>query len=605
MKKFIKIFSFVVLFFSAFMLTGCQSMDKSQSYIGTGDNFSYICSYDKVENKTTIKIKSYIRNDTIYTIDKVTIIANLFLDDTLIKKEGIVVFDFEVKHGESKNFNFNTYYSDGEINRLEYLSWTANYKSLWDSYSPWFITTIVVASMLALAFILMMIVGDLEIDDVTDFIEEHLWLLSSILIVFIPYLISGVSSGNWSWVPLVVIGVGVVALVIVGLLALGIKYLFTDILMFADFSLSLFGKQRSKKKYSSAIVNKDGQEYTIDELLDNREALLSFNKDDLVGWCKHNELIGYSKLNKTDLVDFIMNSKDELNETCNSLTNSDQTKKVNKMSSVKKGITFNDIAGLETAKKAFREKVIMPMKHKELYEKFGKKAGGGILLYGLPGTGKTMFAEAASNELDALFIPIKCSDIKSKWYGESEQKVKIIFNKARKARIAIIFFDEFEAIGAKRTDNSDGGNNDLVPEILAEMQGVGTNKTDSLILVIAATNKPWLIDSAFLRPGRFDEKIYIPLPDKETRKKLFELQISKLPHEEDLDYDLLATLTEGCNGADIKEVCEKLKMSAINDTIETGEEQTIGMDDIEKIKDSIKSSVQIEEIEKLVEFQNS
>ena len=216
-----------------------------------------------------------------------------------------------------------------------------------------------------------------------------------------------------------------------------------------------------------------------------------------------------------------------------------------------------------------------------------------------------MFAEAASNELDALFIPVKCSDIKSKWYGESEQKVKEIFNKARKAKNAIIFFDEFEAIGAKRTDNSENGNNDLVPEILAEMQGVGSDKSDSMILVIAATNKPWSIDSAFMRPGRFDEKIYIPLPDFDARKRMFELQLSKLPHENDLDFDLLANMTEGCNGADIKEVCEKLKMSAINDTIATGQEQTIGMDDVEKIKGTIKSSVQVEEITLLEKFQNS
>lgn len=137
------------------------------------------------------------------------------------------------------------------------------------------------------------------------------------------------------------------------------------------------------------------------------------------------------------------------------------------------------------------------------------------------------------------------------------------------------------------------------------MQGVGSSQNDSMILVIVATNKPWSIDSAFMRPGRFDEKIYIPLPDFEARKKLFEINLSKLSHEEDLDYELLANLTEGCNGADIKEVCEKLKMSAINDSIATGVEQTIGMDDIEKIKDSIKSSVPQDEIEKLYNFQKN
>lgn len=345
----------------------------------------------------------------------------------------------------------------------------------------------------------------------------------------------------------------------------------------------------------------DDEAYKIDDVRDNPEKLKLFSKDELIEWCKDNAVTGYSKLNKDGVISLITNSNGFVD-------NENITKKrtnifVNKKN--KSGITFNDIAGLEEAKKAFNEKVIMPYKHKDLFEKFGKKVGGGILLYGLPGTGKTMFAEAASNELDALFIPVKCSDIKSKWYGESEQKVKEIFNKARKAKKAIIFFDEFEAIGAKRTDNSENGNNDLVPQILAEMQGVGSSSTDSMILVIAATNKPWSIDSAFMRPGRFDEKIYIPLPDFEARKKLFEIQLSKLPHEDNLDYELLANLTEGCNGADIKEACEKLKMSAINDSIATGVEQTIGMDDIEKIKDSIKSSVPYDEIGKLYNFQKS
>ena len=291
---------------------------------------------------------------------------------------------------------------------------------------------------------------------------------------------------------------------------------------------------------------------------------------------------------------------EEGNEQDESETGSKKKRvKIKKYSKTK----FEDIAGLEEAKKAFREKVIMPFLHPEIYEKFGKKVGGGILLYGLPGTGKTMFAEAAANEIDALFIPIKCSDVKSKWYGESEKKVKDIFAKAKKAEKAIIFFDEFEAIGAKRTDDSNNGNNDLVPQILAEMQGVGSSANKGVIIVIAATNKPWAIDSAFMRPGRFDEKIYIPLPDLEARKRLFELQLKKLPISSDLDFDYLAKITDGFNGADIKEVCEKLKMSAINDSLEKGKEQTIGMDDVHRVEHSIKSSVSLEDIERLQEFE--
>lgn len=597
MKRVIRLISLLVLIFSALILTGCQSTNKSESYIGTGGNFTYVCSYDSVNNRTKIIIKSYIQNDTIYTIDKITIKCNLYNNDTLVMQEGKVSFDFEVNHGTTKYFDFSSY-KDAEVNKIEFVSWTASYKTVWDSYKPWFISVIVIASAIAITFILIIVIADLELDDVVDFFKEHLWIIPSILIVFIPYVINGISSGSWSWIPLIILSGGVLSLVLVGLITFGVKYLFTDVFDF-DIGFSLGNSVR--KNSNPTIVAEDGNEYTIDDVLDNKELLMTFNKEMLVDWCRKNELIGYSKLNKNDLVDFIMNSK---NDNKNNEVLESEKIKPTKMPS-KKGISFDDIAGLETAKTAFKEKIKMPIQHKELFEKFGKKVGGGILLYGLPGTGKTMFAEAASNELDALFIPVKCSDIKSKWYGESEQKVKEIFNKARKAKNAIIFFDEFEAIGAKRTENSDNGNNDLVPEILAEMQGVGSIKSDAMILVIAATNKPWSIDSAFLRPGRFDEKIYIPLPDFEARKKLFELQLSKLPHEDDLDLDLLAKLTDGCNGADIKEVCEKLKMSAIYDTIATGQEQTIGMDYIEKIKDSIKSSVQPEGIAKLEEFQNS
>ena len=245
--------------------------------------------------------------------------------------------------------------------------------------------------------------------------------------------------------------------------------------------------------------------------------------------------------------------------------------------------------------------MVYAFEYKELYEKYGKKIGGGLLLYGLPGTGKTMFAEAASNETDSLFIPIKCSDIKSKWYGESEANVKKIFEKARKAKKAIIFFDEFEAIGAKRTDNGENGNNDLVPQILAEMQGIGSNNVNSIIMVIAATNKPWAIDSAFLRPGRFDEKIYIPLPDLEARKKLFELKLKTVPQER-LDFDYLANITDGFNGADIGAFCDKLKMLAINKSIAINAEYPITMEEVIQVQGTIKSSVSDEDFERLLEF---
>ena len=142
-----------------------------------------------------------------------------------------------------------------------------------------------------------------------------------------------------------------------------------------------------------------------------------------------------------------------------------------------------------------------------------------------------MFAEAASNETNALFIPIKCSDIKSKWYGESENNVKKYLTRQEKLKKQSSFLMNLKQLVQKRTDESDNGNNDLVPQILSEMQGIGSVNTDNIIMVMAATNKPWAIDSAFLRPGRFDERIYIPLPDFNVRKKLFELKLKDIPQK--------------------------------------------------------------------------
>lgn len=166
----------------------------------------------------------------------------------------------------------------------------------------------------------------------------------------------------------------------------------------------------------------------------------------------------------------------------------------------------------------------------------------------------------------------------------------------------MIFFDEFEAIGAKRTEDSDNTNNDLVPQILAEMQGVNSRKSKSVIVVIAATNKPWAIDSAFLRPGRFDEKIYIPLPDPEARRKLFEIKLKDVPKEE-LDYSEMAKMTDGFSGADITGFCEKLKMEGIRKTIAETETHKITMQDVRKVAEGVHSSVRKDEIEQLQNFE--
>lgn len=573
------------------MFTACQSTDKTESYLSTKQtNFEY----DNVTNTTEVSWKVEISNETIYNIKGFSADLKLYSGDVLLETKN-VNYNISLNHGGKYN---NTLYftADGNINKIELKSWTATHVSFWGTYSLWFIISLSIVGVIALVYLILIIIMDFDLEDaweaVADFFEDKLWLLFILLIPF-GGAVYGFVSNNWVPV-LIILGALVVNVLLILLLHL-IRYL-----------IGIGGRSYRggvyKTKKSINASKMDITEKTIDDCKNNIKELLLFTSAELKEYCKEKGITGYSGLTKEEIAHLIKRtdiSKLSIQKGNDISKNTTKTNNVNKS---KKAITFDDIAGLEDAKQAFKEKVVLALEHKDLYEKFGKKVGGGILLYGLPGTGKTMFAEAASNETNSLFIPIKCSDIKSKWYGESEGKVKDIFNKASKAGKAIIFFDEFEAIGAKRTNDADNGNNDLVPQILAEMQGVKTNNSNSIIVVIAATNKPWAIDSAFIRPGRFDEKIYIPLPDEAARTKIFELKLKDIPTA-DLDYAEMAKITEGFNGADINEFCEKLKMGAIRKSIKDGVEHIITMDDVLAIANKVKSSVSDEDIENLQKFQ--
>jgi transitional endoplasmic reticulum ATPase len=269
---------------------------------------------------------------------------------------------------------------------------------------------------------------------------------------------------------------------------------------------------------------------------------------------------------------------------------SDENKNISKFQSSEiPKTTFEDIAGLEDVKEAVKYKVIYPRKHPELYETFKKRTGGGILLYGLPGTGKTLIAEAIAHETNATFFPIKCSDLGSKWFGETEQNIRDIFEAARESKNAVIFFDEIETYASNRRDNS--AMERSVPEFLTQMQGIGASEEQNRILVIGATNKPWRLDGAFLRPGRFDEKIYVPLPCDEARKQIMELKLSGVPNN-GIDLQSFVERTSGYNGADMDYLCEKAKEFAIKRVITNYEaKKIICLEDFERAFATIRSSV--------------
>jgi len=267
----------------------------------------------------------------------------------------------------------------------------------------------------------------------------------------------------------------------------------------------------------------------------------------------------------------------------------------------KPDVTMNDIAGEEDVKRQIDDQLVKPHQNPELYARYKKSMGSGILLYGLPGTGKTMMAKAIANELDGAFFSVKCSDILSKWVGESEQNIKGLFAAARQHPISVIFFDEFEAIGASRED-TDKSQKDIVPEILAQMQGF--ESYENICICIAATNRPWMVDSAFLRPGRFGTHYRVDLPNKEARIQLFKMKLKDLPVSSELDYDHLADITEGFNCADIADgFVEKMKQSAIDRALDSGVEDEIGEQDVGAAEKAVKSSVSASDVEQIKRFE--
>src|SRR3989338_2426852 len=211
-------------------------------------------------------------------------------------------------------------------------------------------------------------------------------------------------------------------------------------------------------------------------------------------------------------------------------------------------LSFKDVGGLEKLKEAIASKIIRPLKHPFIYQHYGKKIGGGILLYGPPGCGKSLIAEAAAGEANVAFFHVKSSDLKGKYVGETEKNIANLFAEARKYQPSIIFFDEFESLGGERTTAGEYQKS-AVAQLLTEMNGVGT-KNDQ-ILLIAATNEPWSIDLALKREGRFGQTVLVPHPDLESRKQIFSLALKDKPVSTDVDFEKLASLTEGYSGADI------------------------------------------------------
>ncbi|MEM2462485.1 MAG: AAA family ATPase, partial [Archaeoglobaceae archaeon] len=228
-------------------------------------------------------------------------------------------------------------------------------------------------------------------------------------------------------------------------------------------------------------------------------------------------------------------------------------------------VSWEDIGGLENAKQELKEAVEWPLKFPEVFRVTNIKPPKGILLYGPPGTGKTLLAKAVANESNANFISVKGPELLSKWVGESEKHVRDMFRKARQVAPAIIFFDEIDSLAPRRGGIGDSHVTErVVSQLLTELDGLEELRD---VVVIAATNRPDLVDPALLRPGRIERHVYIPPPDKEARKEIFRIHLRGKPLNEDVSIEELAEKSEGYSGADIEAVCREAGMLAIREAL--------------------------------------
>ncbi|MEM9329405.1 MAG: ATP-binding protein, partial [Bacteroidota bacterium] len=240
-------------------------------------------------------------------------------------------------------------------------------------------------------------------------------------------------------------------------------------------------------------------------------------------------------------------------------------------------IDFNDVGGMEGVKKEIEMKIIHPLNHPDLYEAYGKKAGGGILLYGPPGCGKTYVARATAGQVNARFMSIGLNDILDMWVGNSEKNLHAVFDVARDHAPCVLFFDEIDALGASRSDMRQSSGRHLINQFLQELDGVNSNNEG--VLILGATNAPWHLDAAFRRPGRFDRIIFVPPPDESAREAIARLKLAGKPLEK-VDYGAIAKKTQDFSGADIEAIIDIAIEEKLQKSFENGIPQPITTKDL-------------------------
>ena len=508
MKQKIKLFSIVLIILTCiFCISSCQSTDKSDAYLNHNQFKQATFEYNEETNKTKVIFNATLINNTIYNFNSFSISLNLYSDSNITSTE-TYNYDKGVKNGDSYTGYFN-FYANGKIDSIEYVSWTANYSSFWETYNVWLIVSIILVSIAFVIYLILMIIEDLELsdtfDDITEFFEEHIWVAICLLIL-LGGTIWGIISSHW--VP-VLIGVGaIIAFILLSLIAHLIKFIIDEC------SWGGFGyraKQRDLETYDENVC----------DYIEDPEKLSLFTVQQLKEYCRENNVSGYSKLNKSDLIDLITSHDTKQDNSQNHSQKNATKKKTNSLDELDK------LIGLESVKTQLKRIRAILLKNKNSNEKLNLH----MCFYGNPGTGKTVVARLMANifyEAGVLptnkLIETDRSGLCGQYVG---QTAPLTHKKVKEAMGGVLFIDEAYTLCADSSGEDYG--KEAIAALLKDMEDY-----KGKFCVILAGYKEEMEKMIALNPGfdsRINRKIDFPDYSIDEQLQIFDIMLKKKNYE--------------------------------------------------------------------------